>query len=124
MIPKVTIGQARIRAEAAALEAQAVEAREREVAARMVVHRKVAEARKEREAKRMDLYRKRALIDAELRDLQTHAAGTDTALARAVLFELWKRGPERAHTQRLFERIPPEPPEVTAERRRLLVDAS
>lgn len=124
MIRQTTIGQAAARAERAAAEAKVVEAREREVAARMVVHRRVAAARKEREDKRIGLYQKRAQIDAELRELRDHEPGTDTALAREVAFALWRTGPEYAAMCAIYDRLTLEPPEVTAARRHALREAA
>lgn len=118
MIPTPTIWQVKTRAE----QALAAED-ERRVQAHVEARRRVLNARLERDRRRRDLYEQRARIDAELRTLRAHAPGDDPNIARAVAYELWCDGPEYAHTQALYEHLTPDPPHVTAERRRALRDA-
>lgn len=91
--------------------AQAAEdqARLDEQRARVARARQVAD---ERAAKRAEVEAQMAALDAELEALRTDPGATNRRSVRA-----WMDGPEREDIQAAYDRLPPDPPDVTRRRR-------
>ena len=91
--------------------AQAAEdqARLEEQRARIALARKVAD---ERAAKRAEVRAQMAALDAELEALRTDPGAANRRSVRA-----WLDSPEREDIQAAFDRLTPDPPDVTRRRR-------